>query len=154
MVNTHLLSRWLKSSRLNSRLSWEWYMVSTSWEQHKPWAYFLQHMTPLHFHGQRCTKTLKSTHSDKGTVPQLLPTALPPCSWCHYSHTEQRRSLRSLLRDAGGRHREKNGKGKKREFEMMGTAASFTNKPRERAGKCTQIHLSQLSIIDLCDRAV
>ena len=24
--------------------------------------------------------TLKSTHSDTGTVPQLLPTALPPCS--------------------------------------------------------------------------
>lgn len=61
----------------------------------------MQYMTPPSFCAQ-CV-TLKSTHSDTGTAPQLLPTALPPCSWCHYSRTERRRSRRSLLREADGR---------------------------------------------------
>lgn len=52
------------------------------------------------FSSQGCTvyNTQKHSHINKGPVPWLLPTALPPCSWYHYSHTGQRRSLRSLLR--------------------------------------------------------
>lgn len=60
--------------------------------------------------------TLRSTHSDTGTVPQLLPTALPPCSWCHYSHTERSTSRRSLLREAGGRRKQ----GREKMNELMG----------------------------------
>lgn len=72
---------------------------------------------------------LKSTHS--GTVPQLLPIALPPCSWCHYSRTERSTSLRSLLR---GRREEKTREKKnKTGMSWWRTAASFGNNRRENA---------------------
>lgn len=65
---------------------------------------------PPHIVHSHIYVTFKHTHSNTGTAPQLLPTALPPCSWCHYSRTEQRKSLRSLLRKERGRNKQKRGK--------------------------------------------
>lgn len=82
---------------------------------------------PPHIVHSHIYVTFKHTHSNTGTAPQLLPTALPPCSWCHYSRTEQRKSLRSLLRKERGRNKQKRGK-----KELMRTAASFSSKWQKR----------------------
>lgn len=85
--------------------------------------------------------TLKSTLVITDTFAQLLPTALPPCSWCHYSHTERRRSLRSLLRGE-----ETNPK------RMLDNVNScfLQWQGREMENRCTQI---KLAIVILCETA-
>lgn len=89
----------------------------------------------------------RRTRSD--TVPQLLPTALPPCSWCHYSHTERSMSLKILLREAGGMEKNKR---EQKGNELMRAAASFSNNRRENGVKRTQNHLSKWTIFYFCDR--
>lgn len=93
-----------------------------------------------------CTAcSAKSSHSGTDTVPQLLPTALPPCSWCHYSHTERHRSPRSLLRDADGRGKQK---GKTEKRSQRGYEQLLLTQNR---GKFTRMHSSSGSIFCLHD---